>query len=864
MLNTSTYDEQQKRITELEAQQQLLTDDRKRAEDALRQGEARLSFSLELNEAIGQLDDSMEVQTTAACLLGGRLQADRVFYGEIVIENGIEMLVIERDYCRPGVSSLTGRFAFREFSNTDYENYRAGQTVCSPNVFTDGREQSQSEAYRAVDVAAFIGVPLVKRVELVAVLGVLQRQPRNWTPEEISLAEQTLDRTWHAVQRARTEEAVRAVEREKALILDSVSEVIAYHDLEHNLVWANKAYLDSLGMSLSELKGKKCYTCWGLDRLCRNCSVTAAIQTCQPQEGELTPENQPHWPTDQGSWIVRSAPVKDSTGKVIGAIEISHNITERKRAEEALRESEERFRVAQELSPDGFSILRPVRDSEGRIVDFTFIYENAAIARINGTDPAAVVGRRLSEFLPAHSQSPFHEAHAHVADTGETCIMERKYDGGDIPRPTWFRVVVVRTGQDIAILSQDITERKQAEEALLQLKDKLERRVEERTSELAQRAIQLRALAGELTLSEQRERSRLAKVLHDHLQQLLVAAKFRITVMGRGGDDVTKQASTEVEELIDESIAASRSLTAELSPPILHEAGLNAGLQWLARRMPEMQGLFVELELEDGGDLPQDIKLLLFESVRELLFNVVKHAHTRSARVNVRRIDSQLQVIVSDHGSGFDLTALPAAGERGGGFGLFSIRERLGLMGGVFEIKSTPGQGSRFVLSVPVAPAATIEPPPHGIPVLPEAHIKLPIYPYPSQGQKIRVMLADDHAVVRQGMANLLEDEPDMEVVGQAADGQEAVEAAARLLPDVILMDMSMPKLNGVEATRIIHNDWPEIRIIGLSMFEEAERAQAMRDAGAVDYITKSGPAEDLINVIRTSIGTSKDRPTKA
>ncbi len=106
-------------------------------------------------------------------------------------------------------------------------------------------------------------------------------------------------------------------------------------------------------------------------------------------------------------------------------------------------------------------------------------------------------------------------------------------------------------------------------------------------------------MTGELTLAEQRERSRLAKVLHDHLQQLLVAAKFRLTILGRGEDDIVKKATKEVEDLIDESILASRNLTAELSPPILHEAGLNAGLQWLARRMADKHGLFVDLAVED-------------------------------------------------------------------------------------------------------------------------------------------------------------------------------------------------------------------------------------------------------------------------
>jgi PAS domain S-box-containing protein len=136
------------------------------------------------------------------------------------------------------------------------------------------------------------------------------------------------------------------------------------------------------------------------------------------------------------------------------------------RIETELRASEERFRVAQELSPDGFTILRPVRDAHGEIVDFIWVYENATIARLNGTDPKLVVGRRLSEFFPQHASSPFHEVYRQVTETGQPGMLEARYEGDSVPRPTWFRVAVVPMGQEIAVLAQDITERKQAEEAL--------------------------------------------------------------------------------------------------------------------------------------------------------------------------------------------------------------------------------------------------------------------------------------------------------------------------------------------------------------------------------------------------------------
>ena len=152
----------------------------------------------------------------------------------------------------------------------------------------------------------------------------------------------------------------------KADVLDLLPVIIAVHDTDHNIVWANKAYQKATGLTLKKIEGKKCFSVWRLAKPCRGCPVSIAIETGKQQEAELTPENQDHWPSTQDSWLSTAAPVRDAEGNIIGAVEMAYDITERKRGEEALRESEERYRMIFNNAPLGIMHF----DANGIIRDF--------------------------------------------------------------------------------------------------------------------------------------------------------------------------------------------------------------------------------------------------------------------------------------------------------------------------------------------------------------------------------------------------------------------------------------------------------------------------------------------------------------
>ncbi|MDX1431963.1 MAG: PAS domain S-box protein [Gammaproteobacteria bacterium] len=242
-----------------------------------------------------------------------------------------------------------------------------------------------------------------------------------------------------------------------------------------------------------------------------------------------------------------------------------------------------------------------------------------------------------------------------------------------------------RTGDgDALVLLTDITARKESE-----------RRLEAYQAEL-------RRLTSEVSLAEERERRRIAAELHDGAVQNLGLARIKLGSLRsrvldvRDSDDVE-----EVRALLDRSIREVRSLVAELSPPMLYELGLEPAVEWLAERFRTRHGLDCEVEVEESSiPLSSEVEIFLFQAIRELLVNVVKHAGARHVSIAVRRDEDAIEVVVHDDGVGISPAELDARPTDASGFGLFSVRERAGLLGGEMRIEAD--RGTRVTIRAPL------------------------------------------------------------------------------------------------------------------------------------------------------------------
>ena len=359
------------------------------------------------------------------------------------------------------------------------------------------------------------------------------------------------------------------------------------------------------------------------------------------------------------------------------------DITERKKAEQALRESEERLKILFESAPDAIYLI----DSEGRFVD-----SNKAALELIGFAKDEVIGKSLAELgLLSAGQLSKAEGNLKKVATGKLSgpdeyILKRK-DGAHVS--VEVRTFPVKIEGEILTLgiARDITEHKLTEKKLLEHQAKL------------------KSLASQLSLTEERERHRLATELHDQIGQSLVISKIKLDQLHKSStSDEFSRPLEDICNCLGQIIDDTRTLTFDLSYPILYELGFEAAVaEWLTDQIQEKHGIKTEF-VDDGHQQPldDDIRVLLFRNVRELLINVIKHAQANHVKVSIRKVKDNICVSVEDDGVGFDPVEVTSMAAKRAEFGLFSIRERLEQLGGLIEIDSRTGRGSKITMTAPL------------------------------------------------------------------------------------------------------------------------------------------------------------------
>lgn len=360
---------------------------------------------------------------------------------------------------------------------------------------------------------------------------------------------------------------------------------------------------------------------------------------------------------------------------------LKRQITQHIVTEEMLRKSEKKYRVLVENLPQ--NIFHKDRNS-------VYVSCNKNYADDLKIKPEQIVGKTDYDFYSKELAEKYRADDKSIMESGTVKTIEEMYvqNGNEVVVQTVKASIKDKEGNVIGILGifWDITDHKNAEKKLLEYQN------------------QLRALSSQITAIEEQERGKFATYVHDSIGQTLFVIKMKLEMLQKPESlKENKEPLKDILTMIDQLIEYSRTLTSELSPSILHQLGLSAGLEWLAEQTHEREGIIVQFEDDKQSKyLSNDISILLFRAVRELLINITKHAKAQKVKVSIRSDETSVRVCVEDDGIGFNASETISSLSKNNSFGLFSIKERLNYLGGHLEIKSTPGHGTRITLHAPL------------------------------------------------------------------------------------------------------------------------------------------------------------------
>jgi len=521
-------------------------------------------------------------------------------------------------------------------------------------------------------------------------------------------------------RRVSAEKALRESQRCLRAIIDSSGDMAWLKDEHGRFIAVNETFAHLCGFGVDEIIGKRDEDLWSKDMADKFLKDDKNVMGTGER---LRVEELIELKDGRRLWLESiKNPIFDDKGNAIGTSGIGRDMTAHKKAEQILAEERNILRIL----VDNLPAYIYIKDKQSK-----FLLCNAAnVAMFDVESEEEVIGKTDHDFFAKERADQWFAEEKQIMETGEALLGRQELSDHREP-PIWASVTKVpfrdNNGNIAGLvgINTDITHLKAIEHDLQKASEELEKRVLERTSQLADAneslrneidirkkteemllhsQLQLRSLASELSLAEERLRRKIATDVHDNIGQNLAMSKMKLEALRKsiGGGEFL-DSIREVLELITQTISVTRSLTFEISPPVLYELGFEPAMEWLVRNARMRHGFDAEFKSDDQ-DKPMDnnIRVLLFQAVRELLVNIAKHARASMVTVISERENNQIKLRVIDDGIGFDIEQVKNKAESSMGFGLFSIRERLGLVGGSVEIDSKLGVGTKVILKAPL------------------------------------------------------------------------------------------------------------------------------------------------------------------
>jgi two-component system NarL family sensor kinase len=379
----------------------------------------------------------------------------------------------------------------------------------------------------------------------------------------------------------------------------------------------------------------------------------------------------------------------------------------------------------------------------------------------------------------------------------------------------------------------------------------------------------LRQLSGRLLQLQDEERRRIARDLHDVTGQKIALLSMSLDRLGR----LVNSKDPELEETFEDTRDVARKIGEEirtlsylLHPPLLDESGLASAVRWYAEGFQKRSGIHLSVDIAPGlGRLSMEVETALFRVVQESLTNVHRYSGSPDAEIKIFAKGGELHLEVVDHGKGIEAGTARTSidGIASLGVGIPGMRERLRQLGGRLQV-DFGRNGTRVFANIPLKQNEA------EIPAIEEAAASLPLESTPEtdvtarSDTRKRILIADDHEVMRRGVRGLLESQDEWAVCGEAFEGTEVVMKSRELRPDLIIMDINMPGLTGIAAAQQIRRENPSAKILFFSVHESAQTVREVVNAGAQGYVAKSRAGHDLVDAVRSVLDGGTFFPTLA